>query len=328
MSDKGTKSDIGETVPTDKTKESFNSFVDDVINEHELPEGGSAQDDGISTLGLKKSGPKELNIESDDDGNVSVTDGEEAEEEAPEEEETQGEAENEEEEEVVPKSELEKTKEAMQKRIDSLTAKLKTIQEAAPKEPQSQEEKLERLSPDELKVLIEQTEDARDEALLEQNKDKLQQLRKLHRNAVKALQEAPHRTYNRQVENLKPILESVADLDPNVKQGKGELWNLASAIYQRYSSLQRSETGMAEAMVLAAERFQEIKLSASGKQKLVKASQQVQALKKKTALEGKSRIQTTNKESKEKLRNRAVNGTYYDKLDFVASLIPENFFER
>jgi len=76
---------------------------------------------------------------------------------------------------------------------------------------------------------------------------KVQELRSLKRAIDQTIKTAPQRFVSRQLQHLETMVEEVKSIDPAVVNKKGELWDTAIRIYQRMPSLQKSETGQAEA---------------------------------------------------------------------------------
>lgn len=320
---------VGANGPTEQTKQDIGNMVDDVLGL--TPPDSDKEKAEETTNDSKRTADETKSLDPDKESDDSEDEsGEEDESEGGEVKAEETEAEDEE---VVPKSKHQKALEKQQARIDELTNKLKQMEDTNEKASDSQEAKLERLSNDELAEL----KDNADEAIMDAKVDakvngtdtsaRIAELKALKRSIDKTIQEAPQRFQKKQIENLNKIIKDVAEIDPLVTQKKGDLFAIASRIYANSPSLQRSVTGQAEAMVFAAQHYQSMKSSESGKAKVSTLSQKVNSLKKKTSLEGNSRKVSASDESSKKVRSKALRGTYDDKLDFIKTLVPDEYLE-
>jgi len=309
------KQTIGENKPTDESKAVLDSMVDDVL--------GSPTEEKTKKL-AKKVEEVEEEEEAPKEGLEEKNEDDETPEDEPKDKE-------EEIDEVIPASKAKKIQEKMQKRIDDLTRKLSEKEEAAQKKGATQEDKLEGLSIKQLNELKENV----DESILDLKvsakvdgvdvSEKLNEYRELKRNIDSTVKNAPNKFRSKQIDNLNSVIDDVKEIDADVVSHKGKLWETATTIFSKMPSLARSETGMAEAMAMAAEYILSNNSVSSGREKFKTLNQTVTKLKQKTSLESKNKSVDSSSESFKKLRSRAINGTLDDKVDFVASLIPEDF---
>lgn len=301
------KSEVGEDGPKDASKKAVDSIVDDVLG---LPESN-----------IKKEENKEKDAEETSKPDLQEEPEEEVSESEPESED-EGESSEAEDEDLIPKSKV-------QPRIDSLTATIKKLQaenaRLAQKAPQTQEEKLEKLSIQDLKALKRQTKLAQ---RAESDEARFTQLVDLEEKVEEMITNYPSRFSQRQLSNLQSVLPELSKVDPEVLKGKGDLWNTAASIYQRSQALQGSEMGQVEAMMLAAEHLALRKSTDSGRKKVADLNQQVTSLKKKTSLEGKTRVSNENATNLTKLREKARTGDILDKENyFREALVPDEFLQ-
>lgn len=314
-------SEIGESGATDETRSKIDSLVDEVV-------GGSAQtplednQDGLKTKDKPEDEIEEESGETETEEEVSSDDSDESKD-SDEDEHSD--------EDVMPASKVKKMQEKMQKRIDALTAEREAFREQAESQAKTQEQKLELLSTKELQELSENVDDAIMDAKVAQKVDgedmtkRITELKELKRAIKHNITEAPKKFAKRQLEHFQKMAETVKEIDPEVMSNKGELFGIAQRIYQRSVSLQRSETGQAEALAMAAEYYLDRKSLENGRSHNKDLSKKVSELKRKTALDGKTRTANADQVSQRKIRDKAVKGDYYDKLNFVQSLIPDDF---
>lgn len=305
-------SEVGEHGPKEASKKVVDSIVDDVLG---LPESN------INKKEEKKETP-DVKQDLKDVKELPETEAEAEGEESEPEDKGEGSETETEEEDLIPKSKV-------QERIDSLTAKIKSLQaenaKLSQKTPQTQDEKLEKLSIQDLKTLKRQTKLAQRS---EQDDSKYVQLVDLEEKVDEMISNYPQRFQQRQLANLQSVLPELAKVDPEVTKGRGELWNTAASIYQRSQSLQASEMGQVEAMMLAAEHIALRKSTDSGSKKVADLNQQVTTLKKKTSLEGRTRVATDNSNHIAKLREKARTGDIWDKENFFReALVPDEFLQ-
>lgn len=313
MTTKGQASEIGENTPTEKSKMDLTSLVDEVVGEP-----APSTETEVKVTDADPTAPEE-GLEAEISETPESTAEPEGDKEATSEDDD-----------VIPKSKYEKVRQKMQERIDSLTAKLKDRDSEA-NQPKTQEEKLEILSAHELNELRENIDDALLDAKVSAKVDgsdqtkRIEELRLLRRNVEKTARTAPERFMKAQVKHLEQMVAEVKDIDPAIVERKGDLWKTAANIYQRMPSLHRTETGQAEALAIATEYFLEKKQMDSGRARTSDLQQKVSFLKKKTALDSKTLSVDQAIQSGKKLRDKAKHGSYYDKLDFVKTLVPDDF---
>ena len=306
---------MGESSPTDETKQTIDSLVDDVLESKKAPEQA------------------DKGLESEPESELEQEDAEEQESDAPEAEGDSKDSGDEAEEEVVPKSKHHKALEKQQRRIDELTNKIRQMEAKEHKKPETQQERLEALSLNDLEDLLDNTTDAIAEAKYAAKAEgvdvskKVEELQALRRNIRQTVKDAPNRFSRKQTEVLDTVIAEVKELDPAVENRKGDLWSLALKIYQSSPSLQRTITGQGEAMRLAAEHLLSIRQSAQGLEKNSELTRKVNKLKQKTNLDGNVRKGNEQVIQQKKVKDKAVNGTYDDKLAFVKTLIPDDFIQ-
>lgn len=296
---------VGEDQPTDASKKAVDDIVNDVVDDV-LPKEEQAEQKEADLGKQEESETQEESEESTEDTEESEAD----------------ESDKDEEEDLIPKSKV-------QERIDKLTAKIKSLEsensKLTSKKPESNDEKLERLNLDELKQLRRQAKLA---ARTEQDESKLEQLIDLEEKVEDKISNFPQRFQQRQINNLQSVLPDFAKIDPNVVNMKGDLWNIASSIYQRSSALKSSDMGQVEAMLLAAEHLNLKRSNTSSKADTSTLSRQVNNLKKKTSLEGKTRVQGDRGINLTKLREKAKTGDIIDKENFFKEvLVPDDFLQ-
>lgn len=309
---KGKSSNVGEESTTDETKKTVKSLVDEVLGSNKAPEQ--------ETEGLEQEESAESESEDNAQSESVEVEGEESSEEGVEEE-------------VIPKSKHNKVLEKQQRRIDELTNKIRQYEAKAEKKPETQTEKLEALSQDDLEELLDNTTDAIAEAKYQAKLEgvdvskKLDELQTLRRNVRQTIKDAPNRFGRKQLEVLETVIAEVKELDPNVESRKGELWNMAIGIYHNTPSLQKTITGQGEAMRLAAQHILALRQSSQGLEKNSELRKKVNSLKQKTTLDGNVRKGNEAAITQRKIRDKAINGTYEDKHAFVKSLIPDDFLQ-
>lgn len=332
--EKGNKSDIGETSPTDKTLGNLDSMVDDVIPNHVHSSLNKEE------VGLDEEKKEELKDESEETEDTEDTQDDkegDSEDDADSGDESGDDSDSEddsvEDEDVVPKSKLKKIQDKMQKRIDSLVAEREAEKLKTQSEAKTQTQKLEQLSVQELNELRDNVDESIMDAKVEAKVDgtdvsaKLAELKELKRNIESTSKNLPQVFAKKQATHLSKMIETVKEIDPNVAEQRGDLWEVAKNIYGRMPSLQSSETGQAEALAMATEYYVERKSIEGGRDKVKSLSKKVSNLKKKTALDSNARKGNQQQVSSKKLRDKAVRGDYYDKLSFVGSLVPDDYLQ-
>lgn len=317
---KGKNSEVGETQPTENSKKDIDDLVSDVL--------GAPED----APNLEKQEEVTEDTTDQDTAEETTQDSEESEE-ASEDSEEESEETSEEDEDVVPASKHQKALEKMQKRIDALTQKLKANEAKEQSQAKTQDEKLAQLSVSELNELRENAEEAIIDAKVSAKTDgtdvaaRVNELKELRRAIDRTITEAPKRFQSKQISHLNEMLQEVKEIDPSVVEMKGELWETAKRVYSRMPSLHTSETGQAEALAIATEYFLERQTAKAGREQTSNLSKKVANLKRKTSLEGKTRVANSEQVSHKKIRDKAVKGDYFDKLNFVKTLVPDEFLQ-
>lgn len=270
----------------------------------------------------KKEVPAKEEVEEEE-----IEEEEEEQEEPDEEEESEesGEAEEEieeEEEEVIAKSKVDK-------RIAQLTAKLRAeeiknerLQRDSNKDKDPDMVKLEAMSESELESTLDNIEAAKIKAVRDEDDSQLRSLQSLTKKVNKALRTAPDRFNQVVADNYEDAKQQILN-DPIASNMTKEQGNAvhedAIAIYQRTKSLQNTETGQAEALILAFERFKSD--FSSGKSKSAKVNKEAQrkinSLKKKTSLAKKGQKGNISRQNLKTLGAKAKSGDFDNKLDFA-----------
>lgn len=240
--------------------------------------------------------------------------------------------------EVVPKSKHEKALKHMQKRLDSLTAKVKQYEAKPAVEPTSDPDKarLEKMSDNELKDLKRKVRVAQaretDDTKLDQLVELELKIDEVSSNAPKRFEAAQLAAYNAKAEEiaLDPEIEDINKAAPEIKA-------IAQRIYAQYPRLQRTEDGQAMALELAANHYKEIHKVSAGKEKVNELKRQNTSLKRKTGLDSPSHKGGAERANNKKLEARAYGSqSTYDKVEFISqdprfnvdALIPEEFKGR
>lgn len=321
MTTKGKQSEVGEERPTQKSIKDVDDIVDNVLGSPTAPK---------STL--PKEPEEDLGDAPEEEGLEKEPENEEDLEQPKETPKKDGEDTDEESEDVVPLSKHKKILEKLQRRIDQKTAEVESLKTAESQKTRTPEEKLQGLSTQELNELRENVQDAIIDAKVTAKtegtdmSDRLTELRNLNRSIEENIKSAPSRFAQKQLSHLEDMTETVKDLDPQIVDRKGELWETAKRVYQRMPSLQRSETGQAEALAIAAEYYVEKKSFESGRERTSTLQRKVSTLQKKTSLDGKRHNADSEQVSRRALKDKAIRGTYDDKLAYVRNtLVPDEF---
>lgn len=318
MSTKGKTSEVGEDRPTEKTNQKLEDLVSDVLDSPAAPPKST----------LEKEPEEDLKQDEEEDLGEEPDAPKEEEEDAPKKE-------TQEEDEVVPASKHKKVLEKMQKRIDQLVAEREAQKASESSKAKTQDEKLAALNNHELTELRDNVEEAIIDAKVTAKTDgtdmtdRLAELRTLKRSIESTIKTAPVRFNEKQVSHLNEMAETVKDIDPDVVDRKGELWETAKRIYSRMPSLHSSETGQAEALAIATEYYLEKKTLEGGKERSSTLQRKVESLKKKTSLDRKVHVANADSVSTSKMREKAIRGTYDDKLSFIKNtLVPDEYFSE
>lgn len=318
----------------DKTtdlKESLLSSLD-------LPEDSPTEEES-KPVKLKKQ--SEEPIEEPEEEQTENT--EESEEESQEEESEEEQAEeSSEDEESVPKSKYEKALKEMQRRIDSLTAKVKTQESKTAEEPKDSDiAKLEKMSDAELKDVWRKCRVAQ---AREQDDTKLAGLVELEEKISSVMKDSPQRFANKQIAHYSAKADEIMS-DPEISaldkdtldKASKQILSTAKNIYSTYPELQKQERGQAIALQLAFEHYKEMSKLDIGKSKVSELKQKVNQFKRKTALDSSAVKNKSASSQLETLRKKAFRGgDLNDKLNLVKndpsfnldSFIPDEFKER
>lgn len=326
MATKGKASEVGETKPTENTEKTMDALVDDVLGS---PDAGlDKKEDGLNEEVEKAEEQASEDIENqaeEPETEQGEADGEEADPEN---------AADPQDDDVVPASKHKKVLDKMQKRIDQLVAERESIKAKEQASAKTQDEKLAHLTIQELGQLRDNVEDSILDAKVAAKVEgtdtaaRVNELKELKDSIDQAVKAAPQRFAQKQMTYLTDMAESVKEIDPEVVNQQGELWETAKAVYQSMPSLQRSETGQAEALALAAQYYVEKKDLQGGREKASTLSRQVTNMKRKTSLDRKVSTANADKIAASKLKDKAKNGTYYDKLAFIHdTLVPDEFLK-
>lgn len=327
------RSPVGETSALDESKKVVDSIVDDMVKDVNLPESHNKREKGAldepAQLGEVGS-PKPLNIKTEDDGNISVEDQEaegtdESGEDKGEGRETEDKVEADEDEKLIPQSKVNGRFAEKDAKIKSLEFEVQRLTKQVQKSPTTREEKLASMNPDSLKELRIQTRMAQISAT---DENKLREYVELEEDIIESMKTYTQRFVSKQNSALQSILPEFANIDPEVIQFKGKLWSIADDIFQQTKSLHSSEIGKVEALMLAVKHFEIQRSQAESKEKASTLNRQVNQLKNKTSLEGKTRVAQEQGVNLNKLRETARNGSILDKEKFFReALVPEEFLK-
>lgn len=278
---------------------------------------------------------KQQEEEDAEDGD-SEEDGEEKEEEADgegeeasEEEESntneeQEKSETEEEEEMIPKSKFEKRVGSLTARIKALEAEKEVASEQANETKSDLTIKLEKMDKNGIDNLLEDIEFQKTKAVIDEDNARHKELVILKRDVNEFLNTAPAKAKAKaQAIHDKSWAKAVVEIqdDPDLvlsKEDASSLLDIAGKIYGKSASLKASSTGQAESLLMAAEQFKLGKKAPSEKKKTTALKRKNNQLKKKTSLDGKSHKGDIQGNSLKKIKAKAhANGAdIFDKLAF------------
>lgn len=262
--------------------------------------------------------------------------GEETEEESEEQEDDSEDAG--EEKETIPLTKHNKTIAKLERRIDQLTKKIKQVETPRPETIDSDQEKLNKMSLDQLKAVKRQVR-------LEQinNKDdmsKVVQFLELEDKIDDAIKSLPGRFYAEQVSaydaKAEEILEELEDAGIDTAQAAPTIKKLAQDIYSTYTKLQGIKEGQSMALGFAFQHYKELNKAMANRSKVSELKKANNTLKKKTGLSGSS-LKGTEKSSLDRLRSKAFRGgDANDKQNLIKAdprfgidkLIPDEYKER
>jgi hypothetical protein len=218
------------------------------------------------------------------------------------------------EEEVIPKSKI-------QPRIDSLTAKIKLLEqrlaekETAAAPVDDTQRKLDGMSEGELEDTLTQVRVAKEKARDDDNK--LLELVRLERQIEKTIVQAPQRFVQNQVREFNRAAERLSAEGDITEANSPKILEIAKEIYGRYPKLSKQLDGQAMALELAVSHFKELNKTSTTKTEAQNLKAQVNTLKKKTMLDTKSIKAGGEKVALDKLRSNALTGTLRDKEKFA-----------
>ena len=187
------------------------------------------------------------------------------------------------------------------------------------KDPEIQ--KLEAMSQEQLERTIDSIEASKFDAMTEGDKGRHQQLVTLGRNANRILREAPMKFEAKQSALYKKAaseIESDEDI-PDVTKSAPEIMEIAKEIYGSSKSLQKEETGQAEALHLATRHWKEMNKLSVGKSEVRDQKRATNKLKKKTSLAGKTLSGDIGKKvlSKTKEKAHSSDAGFQDKVSYA-----------
>jgi hypothetical protein len=232
-------------------------------------------------------------------------------------------------EDVIPKSKHESALKKMERRINQLTAENKDFKDKMSTKDDDNMSKLESMSETELENLsadiqLTLVEGEREGKELSRS-DKLE-LIKFQKKIDRLQSTAPQRFQNKQVKHLESIVPEIEEIYPDFRQQwankKGPLFDLGISLYQQTQSFQSNELGLVDAFNLAVRHLGGQGQKSQGKNLHLK--RQVNNLKKKTSLSGRTLKPDMTKERSKKQWKRALEGGADDKASWVHDNILPN----
>ncbi len=202
-------------------------------------------------------------------------------------------------------------------------------QEKTSKNSDPEKEKLEAMTPTELKTLKKQVRLAQIRA--GEDDSKLGQLMELEDKIEEVMSTAPQKFAQNQIAKFNEAVASTVTELENFDSIKDELFNYASTIYKAAPEFQSSINGQARAWKLAVDHYSALSKLTTGKSKVAELERKVNTLKKKTSLDTAVQKGNAKMSDESKLYNRAKGGTETDKMEFLKrrmntdSFIPEEF---
>lgn len=166
-------------------------------------------------------------------------------------------------EEVVPKSKYERDIKKLKSRLDNVWGQLKAQNEKAMAKGTSSDDALERMSKEDLENLYDDLElgiiegEFNGQTLDSKGKKELVKARRKVSDLISSADTRFEARKFKQLEKVLPHMEKVIpDIVDQIRSKKGELFNTAMRLHNSSTSLQRSETGYAEAFAMAIEHVQ------------------------------------------------------------------------
>ncbi len=239
------------------------------------------------------------------------------------------ESEDEEEEELVPRSKVQKRIDELTRQKVELERRLQKLEENGEKSKtrDSETEKLEQMSDDELKQLkrqvrIAQVKNASDEA-------KLADLVDLEDKVDSALRNGPQRFQQTQLARFHDAVSETSSQFENFDKVGKKIFESAKEIFDDSPELQKSPTGQARAWKMAVKQYSQMESLTAGKSKAEKLEREVNNLKKKVTMDSGSQKGKVEDNSLDKSFKKAKYGDHEDKVDFfkkrlnIDGMIPE-----
>lgn len=261
--------------------------------------------------------PEEEESEEEAGEDEEAEETEETEETEEETEETKDDEEDEED--LIPRSKVDKRFAQLTAEKKALEARLKALEERQSENKDPEMAKLEAMNKEQVKNLLEELEVEKFKAIKDDDDATYKRLRSLEKKARDVIDNAPKREAELRSKSWSDAVESIKT-DPDIKlddKVAGQIKSYATMIYQKSPSLQKTPTGEAEALIMAAEHFKSLnKAPKSTGDKALK--RKVNQLKKKTALDGKTIKGDLKQQSNKKLYHKAKKqgADEYDKLDY------------
>ena len=236
-------------------------------------------------------------------------------------EEKADEAEEEEEDDLIPRSKVDKRFAKLTAAIKARDDKIDSLENQANESKDPEIQKLEAMSQEQLERTIDNIEASKFDAIADGDKGKHQQLVTLGRNANRILREAPMKFEAKQSALYKKAaaeIESDEDI-PDVTKAAPEIMDIAKEIYGSSKSLQKEETGQAEALHLATRHWKEMNKLSVGKSEVRDQKRATNKLKKKTSLAGKTLSGDIGKKALRKTKEKAHSSDagFEDKVSYA-----------
>lgn len=241
------------------------------------------------------------------------------------------ESEDEEEEELVPRSKVQKRIDELTRQKVELERRLQKLEENGEKSKtrDSETEKLEQMSDDELKTLkrqvrIAQVKNSSDEA-------KLAELVDLEEKVDSALRNGPQRFQQTQLARFHDAVSETSSQFENFDKASKKIFESAKEIFSDSPELQKSPTGQARAWKMAVKEYSKMESLTAGKSKAEKLEREVNNLKKKVTMDSGSQKGKVEDNSLDKSFKKAKYGDHEDKVDFfkkrlnIDGMIPERY---
>lgn len=237
----------------------------------------------------------------------------------------------EDEDDLVPKSKFQKRVDELTRQKKELERRLQRLEESGEKAKtrDSETEKLEQMSDDELKTLkrqvrIAQVKNSSDES-------KLAELVDLEEKVDSALRNGPQRFQQTQLARFHDAVSETSSQFENFDKVGKKIFESAKEIFDDSPELQRSPTGQARAWKMAVKEYSKMESLTAGKSKAEKLEREVNNLKKKVTMDSGSQKGKVEDNSLDKSFKKAKYGDHEDKVDFfkkrlnIDGMIPERY---